>query len=495
MFRAQGHTLQDTYIIAKNGQRFHTGGVALLFLQRISMHTCGVVFLLGYIDKAMRGVYATKRGETLQLNCTGNVGKTKIDMTWRRSYNSYESNLGNLIHGNNGNFPKLSMIARGENMERRTKRNDGAGSVREKRPGYFEGQIYAHGRMRYCTGHSRGEVEDKLQKLKNPITTATDEKPDTEKTVADWVETWRTVYADDIKDSTQTRYDVDIRLRILPYLGNIRLLDLKPVMIRELYNTAVAEGLSGKSVKNLHGTLHRILQDAVNNEIVSRNAADGVKIPKSAKQAEEMKPLKDGEIPLFLDRIRGTKYEALFYVDLFTGLREGEILGLTWENVDFERKRITIEHQLPKTQRRNKPVTFATVKNGKSRTLSAPDEVFTMLKRVKARQAEEQLKAGKRWKNEKNLVFTDDLGQYLNYSTVYKAFKIIVVQIGKPDMRIHDLRHTYATLSIQNGVDIKTVSETLGHATVAFTLDKYGHVTETMLQQSANKLQQYIMSM
>ena len=208
-----------------------------------------------------------------------------------------------------------------------------------------------------------------------------------------------------------------------------------------------------------------------------------------------MKPLKDGEVPIFLDAIRGTQFEALFYVDLFTGLREGEILGLTWENVDFERKRITIEHQLPKTQRRNKPVTFATVKNGKSRTLSAPDDVFTMLKRVKAQQAREQLQAGKQWKNEKNLVFTDEIGQYLNYSTVYKAFKSIVSQIGKPDMRIHDLRHTYATLSIQNGVDIKTVSESLGHATVAFTLDRYGHVTETMLTQSATKLQQYIMNM
>lgn len=413
----------------------------------------------------------------------------------RRSYTSYELNLGNLIHGDNGNVPQLSMIARGSDMEKRTKRDNGAGCVREKRPGHFEGQIYAHGKMRYCTGHSRKEVEEKLLKLRNPITTATDEKPDSEKTVADWVDTWRVVYADDIKDSTQTRYDIDIRLRVLPYLGNIRLNDLKPMMIRELYNTAVADGLSGKSVKNLHGTLHRILQDAVNNEVVSRNAADGVKIPKSAKPPEEMKPLKDGEVPIFLDAIRGTQFEALFYVDLFTGLREGEILGLTWENVDFERKRITIEHQLPKTQRRNKPVTFATVKNGKSRTLSAPDDVFTMLKRVKAQQAREQLQAGKQWKNEKNLVFTDEIGQYLNYSTVYKAFKSIVSQIGKPDMRIHDLRHTYATLSIQNGVDIKTVSESLGHATVAFTLDRYGHVTETMLTQSATKLQQYIMNM
>lgn len=380
-------------------------------------------------------------------------------------------------------------------MEKRAKRSNGAGSIRERKPGKWEGQILCNGRIRYCSGSSREEVEEKLLRLKNPITTAQQEKPVEEMTVADWVDTWRKVYADDIKDTTQARYDIDIRLRILPDLGKIRLSDLKPMMIRELYNTAVADGLSGKSVKNLHGTLHRLLQDAVDNEIIGRNVADGVKIPKTAKQAEEMKPLKDDKVPLFLDRIHGTKYEAVFYVDLFTGMREGEILGLTWENVDFERKRITIDHQLPKSQRRGKPVVFATVKNGKSRTISAPDEVFAMLRRVKARQAEERLRAGKAWRNERNLVFTDEMGQYLNYSTVYKNLKGIVADIGEPGTRFHDLRHTYATLSLQNGVDIKTVSETLGHATVAFTLDKYGHVTETMLSQSANKLQQYIMSM
>lgn len=124
--------------------------------------------------------------------------------------------------------------------------------------------------------------------------------------------------------------------------------------------------------------------------------------------------------------------------------------------------------------------------------LTPAPEVLNILRKVQRRPKENKLKAGSAWSNPLNLVFTNELGGHLTSNTVYENFKRIAGKIGIPSTRFHDLRHTFATLSLQNGDDIKTVSENLGHATVAFTLDTYGHVTERMKQDSARRMQAFI---
>lgn len=134
------------------------------------------------------------------------------------------------------------------------------------------------------------------------------------------------------------------------------------------------------------------------------------------------------------------------------------------------------------------------LKNGKTRVITPPSSVMDRLLLIKKKRNAWKLKAGSSWSNPNNFVFTREDGRFIHHNALYRHLKKIVSSIGRPEVRLHDLRHTYATLSIQNGVDIKTLSRSMGHATVAFTLDVYGHVSDTMRRDAASKLERFIAS-
>ena len=182
-------------------------------------------------------------------------------------------------------------------------------------------------------------------------------------------------------------------------------------------------------------------------------------------------------------------------MDVFTGMREGEILGLTWDCIDYTKGIIHIDKQLKRKKGKNNRYFFDTLKNGEKRVVVPAPVVFEVLRKVKKEQAENRLRYGTSYDNADNLVFTNELGSHIGVEALWQAFKRRAKAIGLPDLRFHDLRHTYATISLKNGDDIKTVSESLGHATVAFTLDVYGHVTDKMRKDSADRMQAFIDSM
>ena len=198
------------------------------------------------------------------------------------------------------------------------------------------------------------------------------------------------------------------------------------------------------------------------------------------------------EISAFLAEIsKGEPLADLFTVALFTGMREGEICGLSWDSVDFESGTIIVRQQLCKEKEKGGTFYIATTKNDRQRILTVPPFVLENLSKVKRRQSSERFAAGLTWVNEWNLVFTDPLGNHLFPQTVLKRFKTVAKRIGRPDARFHDLRHTYAVTALQEGDDVKTVQENLGHATASFTLDVYGHVSEKMKKESADRMEQY----
>ena len=205
-----------------------------------------------------------------------------------------------------------------------------------------------------------------------------------------------------------------------------------------------------------------------------------------------MHPMDEYLITDFLEAIRGEEYEHLFFVTLFTGMRKGEVLGLTWDCVDFSRGTILIDKQLQRPREGDGKCILVTTKNSKSRKLKPAKEVMNVLYRVKKQQMSWQLQHGASFQNPMNLVFTHELGEYLNPNTVYNHFKEIVKRIGAPELRFHDMRHSYAVAALQAGDDVKTVQGNLGHATAAFTLDVYGHVTDQMKEESANRMERFI---
>ena len=172
-------------------------------------------------------------------------------------------------------------------------------------------------------------------------------------------------------------------------------------------------------------------------------------------------------------------------------MREGEALGLLWACVDLSKGTITVDKQLQLIRGSRGQYQMVPTKNSKSRTLALAPTVTATLKRVRLRQLENRLRYGECYEDS-GFVFTDELGQHLSASSVYKSFKKVMEQIGSPETRFHDLRHSYAVASIQSGDDIKPVQENLGHATAAFTLDVYGHVTEKMKQESASRMEAFI---
>ena len=196
-------------------------------------------------------------------------------------------------------------------------------------------------------------------------------------------------------------------------------------------------------------------------------------------------------IQSFLRAIRGHHFEVIFLVMLCTGLRRGEVCRLTWDCVDLEHGTIHVNKQLQQVPGQSGNFRLTPTKNGKGRTITAASFVVDALRQYKVQQTEARLKAGPDWQDE-GFVFTDEVGHRLSPNTVYHNYKWIVASIGLPEARLHDLRHTVATVSLHAGDDIKTVQENLGHATAAFTLATYAHVTEEMKRDSANRMDQFI---
>lgn len=375
------------------------------------------------------------------------------------------------------------------------KRANGEGSIRKRSSGIWEGRVTIDGVAKSIYGKTQADVRLKLTEIRNDLDNDDYIDP-SDTTVKEWLELWQDEYLEDVKQSTSDRYKSCIRIHIIPALGETRLMDLRSSMIQKFLNSCKkVNGLSEKSVKNIRLVLHKALEKAVEDEQIKKNPCDKAKVPSYDEPPKEMRPLQDYEFPAFLNAIAGHPLEPLFYVAAFTGMRESEIIGLSWDCVDFEKGTIHLYRQLKRTREKGGQYVFTSLKNKQTRTFAAPQNVINTLKKVKIKQAEWKLKAGTSWENKDNLVFTNCLGAHIATHTVWRQFKTIAKQIGIPELRFHDLRHGYASLALQNGVDVKTVSNNLGHATTAFTMDKYGHVTETMMRDSADKMQRFIESL
>lgn len=309
-----------------------------------------------------------------------------------------------------------------------------------------------------------------------------------------WLDIWTAEYLGNVKPATAFLYGEQIRLHIKPALGAMKLDTLNAHAIQGVYNRLVMAredkpGLSPKSVRNIHGILHRALQQAVAVGYIRFNPADACTPPRAERK--EIQPLDETQTSAFLKAIEGHPHELLYKVALFTGMREGEVLGLMWDCVDFDRGTVTIKRQLRREQQKGGQYYLSTPKNGKPRTIAPAPWVMKLFKAQRAKQLEQRLKAGPIWEDT-GMVFTNDLGGFLSYRTVYDCFKRVMNKIGSPQTRFHDLRHSYAVAAIRSGDDIKTVQSNLGHATAAFTLDVYGHVTDQMKQASADRMENYI---
>ena len=390
----------------------------------------------------------------------------------------------------------------------KNKSPSGMGNIRKK-TNTVNGKTYTYYEARYTEGFDPGtgkqiqrsisgktqkEVAQKLKAALAALDSGTYIAP-CKMTVGEWVDIWSNQYLGGVKESTVAAYKATIRAHIKPGIGAIRLDALDTHLVQSFYNglrepTKDRDAISPKTVKNVHGILHKALQQAVANGYIRFNPTNSCILPRVEKK--ELQPLDEAETKLFLDAVKNHRFELLFTFTLFSGLREGEALGLTWDRVDFIRGTILISKQLQKEKKAGGEFRLVSLKNDKPRRITPAPWVMQLLRDRKLQQYEHKEKAGAAWSNPMNLVFTNELGGNLIPQTVVRHFKEIVASIGRPDARFHDLRHSYAVASLRSGDDIKTVQGNLGHATAAFTLDVYGHVTNQMQEASAVRMEAYI---
>lgn len=348
-------------------------------------------------------------------------------------------------------------------------------------------------KQRTITGKTQAEVRKKLQESAVEINNGTYQEP-LKMTVGEWLEVWATEYLGEVKPFTVASYKTQIRVHIAPALGRKKLQALTAPEIQHFYNS-LSKGdppLSPKSIKNIHGVLHRALSQAVDLGYIRFNPSDACKLPRVVRK--DIKPLDDEQIAAFLGAVAGHRFETLYTVTLFTGLREGEALGLLWDRVDFRRGVILVNQQLQREKKRGGEYGLVSLKNDRFRVIAPAPWVMKLLQDHRRKQLEGRFQAGDLWEEGPGggYVFCNEIGQHLATHTVYKDFKKLAASIGLPEARFHDLRHSYAVAAIRAGDDIKTVQSNLGHATAAFTLDIYGHVTDQMKKASADRMEAYI---
>ena len=375
----------------------------------------------------------------------------------------------------------------------------GGGTIRQRPSDRWEarftiGRDLGTGRQiqRSVYGATQKEVRQKLAQAVAALDNGTYTTPN-KVTVSQWMEEWLTTFcAGKVKPLTYRSYEGIIKNHIVPVMGAIELQAVKGTHVQRLYNTMTKAGISGKTVKNVSAVLHKALSVAVKQGIIPANPCDAAELPKVERH--EIAPLTDKEIPLFLAAIEDSPMRNAYALCLFAGLREGECLGLSWKQVDFERGRLTISQQLQREKGKGRYIA-PTTKSGKPRTIEPPPIAFEYLQAERAKQRERRLRAGPAWSNLDDLVFTDEAGTPYSVPTFYRRFKKIAASIGRPDARPHDLRHTAATVAIASGADVKSVQDLLGHATASFTLNVYAHTSEQMMKDTAARMQGYYTSL
>ena len=289
-------------------------------------------------------------------------------------------------------------------------------------------------------GQTQKEVRQKLSAALTELDSGTYIAPTSMKLGA-WLDQWLQAYIGNVKPATKGAYEEHIRVHIKPYLGEVKLAKLTAPMVQNVYNTLLEEkGLSPKSVKNIHGVLHRALEQAKKLNYLRENPLDAVILPRTEKP--QLQTMDDADMIAFLQAIEGDAYEIELFVDAFTGLRQGELLGLTWDCVDFEHQTLLINKQHNRAKG-EKEFHFSSLKTEKVRSLTVTDEVMDALRRQQRRQAAWKAAAGELWSNPDNLVFTTEFGRYVNNKTLYMNFKRVMRSLGLSELRFHDLRHPY----------------------------------------------------
>lgn len=336
---------------------------------------------------------------------------------------------------------------------------------------------------------TKKEAEKKLSELLNQIDTGSFVKPG-KLTLGDYLERWLKDYAKpNLAPRTYEGYDTVTKRHLIPRLGKLPLTQLKPEHIQKYYADMLINGrydgkggLNPLTVTKHHLVLHCALEQAIKWALINRNPADAVSPP--ATQQKEIHAMNENEVHIFLEAAKGTVYYELFYTALYTGMRRSELLAIRWSDVDLLLCQISVNRSLH--QLHDRSIIIRQPKTAKGRRMIAlSPSLSLLLKQLKEKQMIQKMMLGTILK-EDDLIFSQEDGSPLLPDTVSHAWVKLARKTGLKGIRLHDARHSHASLLLKNGVHPKVVQERLGHASIQITLDTYSHVVPG-LQEAAAK--------
>lgn len=327
--------------------------------------------------------------------------------------------------------------------------------------------------------------------LKNCVTNQrkVDKKAKPSMTFGEWIDFWYQTYCKPgIRPTTQMGYEDRIYKYIIPEIGKIPLNKLTQNNLQEFYaklktsgrlirQEAYGEGLSDRTVRSYHASCRSALEKAVTEGLIRVTPAVGCKLP--PKKSKEMQILTHGEMQRFLIQAKAEVYFELFLLELSTGMRQGEILALQWSDLNVRTGELRIERQVYPVNGKN--LISAPKTKASNRVVVLPPEIVEILVALKER-------TNSRWMFPSPVIEDSPL----NPPAVRKRLQIILKRAGCKHVRFHDLWHTFATMALENGMDVKTLSTTIGHISSATTLNIYSHVTDTMQRQAAINIDRVI---
>lgn len=384
----------------------------------------------------------------------------------------------------------------------RPRASNGSGSIRQKANGSYELRYTQDGKQKSKSYKTFTDADKARRQITAAVDAGTYVDP-SKMRLGEWLDIWLDMYCGHIKPGTLVQYRGYAKNHIKPELGQVKLCNLRPDRVQKFVNELSNHGkkreadIAYKTRKNVHGCLSAALAKAVQIKYIPENPATGCTIPKNEREEneKEINPFTTEELAAFVNLTDESRFKNIYDLALGTGMRLSEILGLRWSRVDFEKGTITVDSQLAILRVKGGKRKLAPTKYENTRTFKAAKSVMTLLQNIKKEQAANRLAVGSAWKYEiKDLVFTDLIGNTVPHASVEHEFKELVTAAGCPDHRFHDLRHTFATLALQNHANVKTLSKALGHRSVAFTLDVYGHVSEEMSDDFADLMDTVISS-
>ena len=316
-------------------------------------------------------------------------------------------------------------------------------NIRQRKNGLWEGRYRLNGKQCAVYGQTKAEAKAKLAARMTEVEQGICIER-TDLTLEEWGWEWlKTFKEGKIRHLTMDNYESDFRMHVVPYIGHIKLKDLTTLHIQRTYTKAQQNGLSPKSIRNIHGLVHGMLAKAQSLDMVRKNVSEDCELPMLEKA--EMHTLSDVELRRFLDIAKDDPFYLMYYVDFFTGLRGSELIGATWDCINFAKGTIRVYRQFVRIASGpdKGKMMFTSLKNHKERTIHPAPSVMDALRQAKEKQNRQRLLAGSSWDNVYDMVFTRDNGMFIRFKTLYVHFKALVGKLNRPEVRFHDIRHPY----------------------------------------------------